>query len=162
MSNVGFDTRFTASIASSRLKFFTHQILSTLAKSSPIWGYPAVIAGDNYPFVNQRAAQVPTIFLDIEVGDCTDGAIRVLGTLLTEAIRSYSEREDTALGIQLLTMNNGHGRYTLIVQALDAKDPYDLIALLSLKRDLILNSAFEIIDHVYEENGALEQPVLYS
>ena len=161
MSNLGFETGFSASIAPSRLKFFTHQLLAGLAKSSPIWGYPAVIAGDNYPFVNQRAAQVPTIFLDFEVEDCSDGTIRVLGTLLTEAIRSYSERGDAPLGLQLLTMRNASGRYTLIVQALNAKDPYELIALLSLKRDLILHNAFEIIDHLYEEQVAANTAIAY-
>jgi hypothetical protein len=161
MSKLGSETGFSASIASQRLKFFTHQLLAGLAKSSPIWGYPAVIAGDNYPFVNQRAAQVPTIFLDFEVEDCSDGTIRVLGTLLTEAIRSYSERGDSSLGLQLLTMNDKSGHYTLVVQALNAKDPYELISLLSFKRDLILHNAFEIIDHLYEDQEAAQLRLQY-
>ena len=115
-----------------------------------------MIAGDNYPFVNQRAAQVPTIFLDFEVEDCSDETIRVLGTLLTEAIRSYSERGDSSLGLQLLTKNDKSGHYTLVVQALNAKDPYELISLLSFKRDLILHNAFEIIDHLYEDQEAAQ------
>lgn len=162
MSNEGFDDRLTETLAPKRLKFFTHQILSALAKASPIWGFPAVIAGDSYPFVNQRTAQVPTIFLDIEAPDVGDHGMRILGTLLTAAIRVHSDKEDdmAPLGFQLLTMNNGHGRYSLVVQALNAKDPYDLVSLLSQGRYWILNSAFEIIDHLYE-GMPQELPVVY-
>lgn len=161
MSGHGLNTGLNAAITPQRLKFFTHKILTALAKSSPIWGYPAVIAGDNYPFVNQRTGKVPTIFLDIEVENNLGGAIRVLGTLLSEAIRIHSEPEDNELGTQLITMNNGHGRFSLVIQALSAKDPFQLVEMLTLKRYHILHSAFEIIDHVYDVATPDSRPRVY-
>ncbi len=129
-----------------RLKNFSHQILLGLTRATPIWGFPAVISGDGYPFINQRTKQVPTIMLDL-VGDTDDNdTIRTIGIILSESVRALDQDSQFFQRVQMLTLNNGNGRYSIIVQALDSRDLGELPYFLHIHRYHILKTVFAIID----------------
>jgi len=140
--------------AGKRLKSFAHTILLNLTRSTPIWGYPAIISGDGYPFINQRAKQVPTIMLDVRAEKCDAHTIRTLGLILTESIRALEDNQKYAQRVQMLTLNNDHGSYSFIIQSMDSHDLGELPYFLDIHRYHILKTAFAIVDALCAESSA--------
>ena len=139
--------------AGKRLKNFAHTILLSLTRSTPIWGYPAIISGDGYPFINQRAKQVPTIMLDVRADKSDTHAIQTLGLILTESIRALEDNQKYAQRVQMLTLNNDHGNYSFVIQSLDSADLGELPYFLDIHRYHILKTAFAIVDALCAERS---------